>query len=159
MTTLNLVSYSLAFMARWPSGRPLSHLASSSIPAQRKSTTPSPDSYRALLIFFPSDLWVADTSCSTGCSEVALFEAASSSTFKDLSQPFEIQYGSGQAAGYFVQDVVQMAGFSIGNQEFVAVDQVTSGLLTSPIWAIGLRLEDDYCVGCDSVLAGLGEQC
>ena len=28
---------------------------------------------------------------------------------------------------------MQMAGFSVSNQEFAAVDQVTSGLLTSPV--------------------------
>ncbi|KIM53136.1 hypothetical protein SCLCIDRAFT_139594 [Scleroderma citrinum Foug A] len=80
-----------------------------------------------------ADLWVADTSCTSGCSKIALLEAASSSTLKNLSQPFQIQYGSGQAAGYLVQDVVQMAGFSVSNQVFAAVDQISSGLLTSPV--------------------------
>jgi len=80
-----------------------------------------------------SDLWVADTSCTSGCSKIALLEAASSTTLKNLSQPFDIQYGSGEAAGYLVQDIVQMAGFSVSNQVFAAVNQVTSGLLTSPV--------------------------
>jgi len=54
-------------------------------------------------------------------------------TLKNLSQPFDIQYGSGEAAGYLVQDIVQIAGFSVCNQVFAAVNQVTSGLLTSPV--------------------------
>lgn len=80
-----------------------------------------------------SDLWVADDSCQTGCNRVATYDVTTSSTFKNLSEPFNIQYGSGQAAGSLGQDVVQMAGFSVENQTFGAVDAVSSGLLNSPV--------------------------
>ncbi|KAL4078971.1 aspartic peptidase domain-containing protein, partial [Scleroderma yunnanense] len=92
-----------------------------------------PVAFDVILDTGSADLWVADTSCTSSCDKVAVFEAASSSTFKNLSQPFQIVYGSGQASGSLAQDVVQMAGFSISNQVFAAVDQVTNGLLTSPV--------------------------
>lgn len=47
-----------------------------------------------------------------------MFNPSSSSTFKNLSTSFEIQYGSGAAIGYVAQDVVEMAGFSVSNQGF-----------------------------------------
>ncbi|EGN95223.1 hypothetical protein SERLA73DRAFT_187569 [Serpula lacrymans var. lacrymans S7.3] len=80
-----------------------------------------------------SDLWVADNSCQTGCNRVATYDVTTSSTFKNLSQPFSIQYGSGEAAGSLGQDVVQIAGFSVANQTFGAVNAVSSGLLNTPV--------------------------
>lgn len=79
------------------------------------------------------DLWVADTNCDIGCSADSPYNSASSSTFQNLSEPFSITYGSGQAAGDLVADVVQMAGFSVNNQTFGSVTQVSQGLLSSPV--------------------------
>ncbi|KDQ50723.1 hypothetical protein JAAARDRAFT_41815 [Jaapia argillacea MUCL 33604] len=92
-----------------------------------------PVSYNVILDTGSSDLWLADSSCSTGCRSVPTFDAASSSSFKNLSQPFDIQYGSGRAIGVLGQDSVQMAGFSVANQVFGVCDQVSSGLLSSPV--------------------------
>ena len=47
--------------------------------------------------------------------------------------PFSIQYGSGQAAGRLVADTVQMAGFSVANQVFAVCDEISTGLLNSPV--------------------------
>jgi cathepsin D len=98
-----------------------------------------------------SDLWVAGSSCGTACGTSATFDPSTSSSFQNLSSPFDIQYGSGAAEGYVGQDVVQMAGFSVSNQGFgqnplidrparrfltqitAVVDAVTQGLLTSPV--------------------------
>lgn len=98
-----------------------------------------------------SDLWLADSSCRTGCEEVTTFDATGSSTFTNLTRSFSITYGSGAAAGVLGQDIIQMAGFSVSSQTFgmrrtrvhdsaganarfsAAVDQVSDGLLTSPI--------------------------
>ena len=91
-----------------------------------------PVSFDVILDTGSADLWVADTSC-TACGRVAQLDATSSSTFKNLSEPFQITYGSGQAAGTLGQDVVQMAGFSVSNQVFAAVTQVSQGLLNSPV--------------------------
>ncbi|OJA21662.1 hypothetical protein AZE42_09551 [Rhizopogon vesiculosus] len=92
-----------------------------------------PVSFNVILDTGSSDLWVADVNCAVGCSRIQTFNDADSSTFQNLSQPFQIQYGSGAAAGSLVEDVVQMAGFSVPNQAFGAVTQVTSGLLNSPV--------------------------
>lgn len=80
------------------------------------------------------DMWVADVNCAIGCSNGdAPYNSASSSTFQNLSQPFSITYGSGQAAGDLVADTVQMAGFSVNNQTFGAVTQVSQGILSNPV--------------------------
>ncbi|KAF9244096.1 aspartic peptidase domain-containing protein [Melanogaster broomeanus] len=92
-----------------------------------------PVSFNLILDTGSSDLWVADSTCQFGCSRVPAFSSASSSTFENLSWPFYISYGSGQAAGVLGSDVVQMAGFSVQNQVFAAVTEVSSGLLTSPV--------------------------
>lgn len=79
-----------------------------------------------------SDLWVAAQDC-TSCGNVATFNPSSSSTFKNESKPFQIQYGTGDAAGSLGSDTVQMAGFSVPNQVFAVCDQVSSGLLDTPV--------------------------
>ena len=65
-----------------------------------------------------SDLWIADQNCIAGCNSVPTFNAIASTTFRNLSTPFQIKYGSGQASGVLGEDVVQMAGFSVANQVF-----------------------------------------
>lgn len=92
-----------------------------------------PVSFNVILDTGSSDLWVADQACTTGCSKIQLYNDLTSSTFHNLSEPFDIQYGSGAAEGTLGQDVVQMAGFSVPNQVFAAVTQVTSGLLEPPV--------------------------
>lgn len=47
-----------------------------------------------------------------------VYTSSVSSTFKNLSEPFSITYGSGAAKGELVSDTVQMAGFSVSNQVF-----------------------------------------
>jgi cathepsin D len=80
-----------------------------------------------------SDLWVADSDCTTGCRDVPTFDASQSTTFRNLSSPFAITYGSGRAAGVLGQDTVQMAGFSVAQQTFGVCDAVSKGLLTNPV--------------------------
>lgn len=82
---------------------------------------------------FFSDLWVADAECTTGCSQVSLFNPNSSSTFHNQSTPFDITYGSGRAEGYLGMDAVQMANFSVSNQVFALCNRVSSGLLNNPV--------------------------
>ncbi|KAG1732509.1 aspartic peptidase domain-containing protein [Suillus lakei] len=92
-----------------------------------------PISFNVILDTGSSDLWVADQACTTGCSKVQLFDDLQSSTFQNLSEIFQIQYGSGAAVGTLGQDVVQMAGFSVPNQVFGVVTQASSGLLNPPV--------------------------
>jgi cathepsin D len=64
---------------------------------------------------------------------VPTFNAGQSSTFQNESKAFNIQYGTGQAAGSLGQDMIQMAGFSVANQIFAVCDEVTRGLLNNPV--------------------------
>lgn len=54
-----------------------------------------------------------------------------SSSFQNLSTPFEITYGSGAAAGYLAEETVQMAGFSVQKQGFGAFVYILSAVNTS----------------------------
>ena len=65
-----------------------------------------------------SDLWLADSSCVGDCNGVETFNPSQSSSFTNLTTPFTITYGSGNAQGFLVKDVVQVAGFSVQNQVF-----------------------------------------
>jgi len=92
-----------------------------------------PVSYNVILDTGSSDLWVAGSNCISGCRSVPTFNSAQSSTFQNRSSPFNIQYGTGQAAGALGEDTIQMAGFSVANQIFAVCDEVTGGLLNSPV--------------------------
>lgn len=92
-----------------------------------------PVSYEVILDTGSSDLWVASSNCLVGCSNVQTYASTSSSSFKNLTKPFSINYGSGAARGDLVSDNVQMAGFSVPNQVFAACDEITTGLLSSPV--------------------------
>lgn len=77
-----------------------------------------PKSFDVILDTGSSDLWVVGSDCDV-CDETSSgFTASSSSTFKNLSQPFSITYGSGKAFGTLVQDVVRMADFQVTGQTF-----------------------------------------
>jgi len=90
-------------------------------------------SYNVILDTGSADLWVAQSGCSEGCVDIATFDTSSSSTYKNMSTTFGITYGSGSAEGTLAQDTVQMAGFSVPDQIFGLANQVSSGLLTSPV--------------------------
>ncbi|KZT72029.1 acid protease [Daedalea quercina L-15889] len=97
-----------------------------------------PVSFNVILDTGSSDLWVASSaggliSLSSTPSGIATFNASSSSTFISLNGSFSITYGSGSATGSLAQDTVQMAGFAITSQTFAVVDEITQGVLTSPI--------------------------
>lgn len=65
-----------------------------------------------------SDLWLTSPTCGVVCGNSPTYNPATSSSFQNLSMPFEITYGSGAAAGYLAQETVQMAGFSVQKQAF-----------------------------------------
>jgi len=92
-----------------------------------------PVSYNVILDTGSSDLWIADSSCGADCGSVPKFNSAQSSTFQNSSQAFSIQYGTGAAAGTLGRDTIQMAGFSVAAQVFAICDQVSTGLLSSPV--------------------------
>ncbi|CAE6437176.1 unnamed protein product [Rhizoctonia solani] len=92
-----------------------------------------PVAFNVILDTGSSDLWLASSTCYTGCQKVPTFNAANSSSFQNLTTTFSIRYGSGQAAGELGSDTVQMAGFQVTGQTFALADQVSSGLLSNPV--------------------------
>jgi cathepsin D len=68
-----------------------------------------------------------------GCTSIPVFNASASSTFRNLSTPFQVTYGSGKAIGSLGADTIEMAGFSITDQTFALVDQTIGGLLEAPV--------------------------
>ncbi|TFY62272.1 hypothetical protein EVJ58_g3972 [Rhodofomes roseus] len=97
-----------------------------------------PVSFNVILDTGSSDLWVASsegglTGLSTIPSGVTTFNTSSSSSFASLNESFSITYGSGSALGSLAQDTIRMAGFAITAQTFAVVDEITQGVLTSPI--------------------------
>jgi hypothetical protein len=64
------------------------------------------------------DLWLISSTCGAVCGSSPAYDPATSSSFQNLSTPFEITYGSGAAAGYLAEETVQMAGFSVQKQGF-----------------------------------------
>ncbi|KZT25525.1 acid protease [Neolentinus lepideus HHB14362 ss-1] len=101
-------------------------------------------SYDVILDTGSSDLWLASSTCTT-CATISgdtstasspnsipLFDPASSSSFKNLTTAFSIQYASGQASGTLGQDTVQMAGFQVTSQTFGVCDQAND-VLSSPL--------------------------
>ncbi|KAH9942021.1 aspartic peptidase domain-containing protein [Amylocystis lapponica] len=96
-----------------------------------------PVSFDVILDTGSSDLWLAGKSSSSVTTDIpsgiATFDSTSSSTFKSLNQSFEITYDSGRAAGSLATDTVQMAGFEVSAQIFAVVNDVSTGVLSSPV--------------------------
>ncbi|KAI6042053.1 acid protease [Pisolithus marmoratus] len=91
-----------------------------------------PVSFNLLLDTGSSDLWVAGTSCGTVCNGIPSYEASASSSFKNTSQQFAVKYGQGDASGYVATETIEMAGFTVFNQGFAVVNDMSSGFLSTP---------------------------
>ncbi|KAG9309476.1 aspartic peptidase domain-containing protein [Chiua virens] len=93
-----------------------------------------PKSFYVILDTGSSDLWVTSVDCnSKNCTDgITTYNPASSLTYENRSQPFNVTYGIGGVSGYTYSDVVQMAGFGVDNQTFGAVTQPSEGLETAP---------------------------
>ncbi|KAK7448817.1 hypothetical protein VKT23_013547 [Stygiomarasmius scandens] len=83
-----------------------------------------------------SDLWVATDQCTTCSRGTPLFTTGSSSSVKVSSQGTNIRYGSGEVDGQLASDTVEMGGFTIDQQTFLAVDQTSQDLLTGSVSGI-----------------------
>jgi cathepsin D len=92
-----------------------------------------PTSYNVILDTGSADLWLADSTCTIGCQNIPTFNHSASSTFRNLSTPFDITYGSGRAAGSLAADTVQFAEFAVSEQVFAVCDRVSQGLLDNPV--------------------------
>ncbi|KAF9219785.1 acid protease [Gyrodon lividus] len=92
-----------------------------------------PYSFDVILDTGSSDLWVASSACQSSCAGTGNFDSAKSSTFHSLNHDFGVTYGSGEVTGTLAEDVVQMAGFTIENQQFGSVTSTSSGFLQNPV--------------------------
>jgi cathepsin D len=68
--------------------------------------------------FLSRDMWIASSACHSTCAGTGNFDSTKSSTFKNTNKSFSVTYNKGYAEGTMGQDVVQMAGFTISDQEF-----------------------------------------
>jgi len=66
------------------------------------------------------------------CTGTGNFDSTKSSTFKGLDHDFDVAYGSGEAMGIVVEDVVQLARIAVSNQQFGSVFSTSSNLLKNP---------------------------
>lgn len=81
-----------------------------------------------------ADLWIASNQCTSAtCEGITTLDTATSSSFKDLNQPFNITYGSGEAGGTLGQDTVTMGAFTVSSQTFGVVTQGSDQLLSNPV--------------------------
>ncbi|KAG2074048.1 acid protease [Suillus decipiens] len=102
-----------------------------------------PQSFDVVLDTGSSDLWVATSSCTycespnscTNCASTQ-FTTSKSSTFESSSSSLQITYGSGAVQGDPAKDTVTFGGFTVTQQEFLAVSEITSGLLDSVLSGI-----------------------
>ncbi|KAF8971140.1 aspartic peptidase domain-containing protein [Flammula alnicola] len=106
-----------------------------------------PQSFGVILDTGSSDLWLAGTTCKRCSSTTPLFQTTQSSTFQGgsstvgttgttIGSRIQITYGSGQVTGLLSSDTVSMGGFTIPNQNFLDVDDLTSGLLDGAVSGI-----------------------
>ncbi|KAG2121893.1 aspartic peptidase domain-containing protein [Suillus clintonianus] len=95
-----------------------------------------PVSYDVILDTGSSDLWLTSSICGPGCGTSPTYDPAKSSSFQNLSTPFEISYGSGAVAGYVAEETVQMAGFEVAKQGFGVVNALSSAFNTNPVSGI-----------------------
>jgi len=98
-----------------------------------------PQQFNVILDTGSSDLWLADTTCSTCPRAMPVFDSSKSTSFQasnSLSSDVTIHYGSGAVAGTLATDTVTMGGFTIPDQTFLTVDRLTSNLLDGTVSGI-----------------------
>lgn len=107
-----------------------------------------PQTFNIILDTGSADLWVADTGCTQCPRSTQLFDPTKSSSFQASNSGTTIKYGSGQVSGQIAQDAVSMGGFNISNQQFLAVNTLSSGLLSGSVGGIlGLAFQTIAATG------------
>jgi cathepsin D len=60
-----------------------------------------------------------------------------------MNSTFAISYGSGQASGNLVQDLVSLGHYSVASQTFAACSSISAGLISTSVSGImGLSWQD-----------------
>ncbi|KAL0140166.1 aspartic peptidase domain-containing protein [Mucor lusitanicus] len=91
-----------------------------------------------------SDLWVPSKACSKNLCPYNAFDPKKSSTYKDLSQAFDILYDTAYAVGEYGSDSVALSGVTVTHQQFAIVNETkglypsTTGSATQPDGILGL---------------------
>ncbi|KZV92706.1 acid protease [Exidia glandulosa HHB12029] len=78
-----------------------------------------------------ADLWVQSGCTSSGCSS-SQFRPTKSKSFKGTGKPFHVQYGSGSVTGSLVHDTVTIAGLTVKDQYFGAVNKPSEDFKGTP---------------------------
>jgi len=85
-----------------------------------------------------SDLWVPAANCpSVACTVHETLSSADSSTLQVSTTPWQIQYGTGSAAGVLVADTFSIGGLSVQRMPFGVATQLSSNFaqfVQSPMW-------------------------
>ncbi|CBQ72732.1 related to aspartic protease [Sporisorium reilianum SRZ2] len=87
--------------------------------------TPSKQ-YEVVLDTGSADLWISSQ----------YYSPSASSSFQNYSTPFDIQYGSGDVAGYEATDTFTLAGTTVNNLHFAVAQSVSSGLTSAAMEGI-----------------------
>ena len=74
-----------------------------------------------------SDLWVPGANCkSQACQVHTTLGSQDSATLQATTKPWQIQYGSGSAAGVIVADSVSLGSLTVKRMPFGAVTQLSN---------------------------------
>ncbi|KAJ6586724.1 aspartic peptidase domain-containing protein [Mycena sp. CBHHK59/15] len=94
-------------------------------------------SFNLLLDTGSPDMWVADILCSSGCGSMPSYNPSQSSTFFQASTALaSITYSGGIVYGGVVQDTVHMGKYTVLNQPFLAVTQISNLVIDGPVSGI-----------------------
>ncbi|KAH9035382.1 acid protease [Lactarius pseudohatsudake] len=103
--------------------------------AQVNVGTPA-QSFNLALDTGSSDLWLATTVCASCPSGTPEFDPSKSTSLQTGTDPISLKYGSGSAAGIIARDTITMGPFAVDQQIFVAVTDITSGLIEGALAGI-----------------------
>ncbi|KAH9001074.1 acid protease [Lactarius akahatsu] len=103
--------------------------------AQVNVGTPA-QSFNLILDTGSSDLWFATTVCASCPSGTPEFDPSKSTSLQTGTDPISLKYGSGSAAGIIARDTITMGPFTVDQQIFVAVTDITSGLIKGALAGI-----------------------
>ncbi|KAH9006684.1 acid protease [Lactarius hengduanensis] len=103
--------------------------------AQVNVGTPA-QSFNLALDTGSSDLWLATTVCASCPSGTPEFDPSKSTSLQTGTDPISLKYGSGSAAGTIARDTITMGPFTVNQQIFVAVTDITSGLIEGALAGI-----------------------